>query len=152
MPPYMATPRSCGANPTPIAFAEVYLALQNGTVEAQENPLTTIEAKKFYEVQKHIMLTGHIVDGLVTQIAPHVWSKLTDAEKKIFMDVTTEAADRATAKIVKREAELVDEFKKKGINIVQVNRQSFVDAVLKNVTPESMGYDRKDYDRIVALK
>uniref|UniRef100_UPI002630E60E TRAP transporter substrate-binding protein DctP n=1 Tax=uncultured Limnohabitans sp. TaxID=768543 RepID=UPI002630E60E len=59
---YRATPESCGANPTPIAFAEVYLALQNGTVEAQENPLTTIEAKKFYEVQKAIMLTGHIVD------------------------------------------------------------------------------------------
>ena len=76
---YMATPKACGANPTPIAFAEVYLALQNGTVEAQENPLTTIEAKKFYEVQKAIMLTGHIVDGLTTQVAPHVWNKLTDA-------------------------------------------------------------------------
>jgi len=57
VPAYMATPKSCGANPTPIAFAEVYLALQNGTVEAQENPLTTIEAKKFYEVQKNIMMT-----------------------------------------------------------------------------------------------
>ena len=152
VPAYMATPKSCAANPTPIAFAEVYLALQNGTVEAQENPLTTIEAKKFFEVQKHIMLTGHIVDGLVTQIAPHVWTKLTDAEKKIFTDVTQEAAARSTAAIVKREAELVDEFKKKGINIVQVNRQSFVDAVLKNFTPEQLGYDRKDYDRIVALK
>jgi tripartite ATP-independent transporter DctP family solute receptor len=152
VPAYMATPRSCGANPTPIAFAEVYLALQNGTVEAQENPLTTIEAKKFYEVQKHIMLTGHIVDGVVTQIAPHVWTKLTDAEKKIFTEVTQEAAARGTAQVIKRESELVDEFKKKGINIVQVNRQSFVDAVLKNVTPESLGYDRKDYDRIVALK
>jgi tripartite ATP-independent transporter DctP family solute receptor len=152
VPAYMATPKSCAANPTPIAFAEVYLALQNGTVEAQENPLTTIEAKKFFEVQKHIMLTGHIVDGVVTQIAPHVWTKLTDAEKKIFMDVTQEAAARGTAQIVKREAELIDEFKKKGINIVQVNRQSFVDAVLKNFTPEQLGYDRKDYDRIVALK
>jgi tripartite ATP-independent transporter DctP family solute receptor len=152
VPAYMATPKSCAANPTPIAFAEVYLALQNGTVEAQENPLTTIEAKKFFEVQKHIMMTGHIVDGLVTQIAPHVWTKLTDAEKKIFTDVTQEAAARSTAAIVKREAELVDEFKKKGINIVQVNRQSFVDAVLKNFTPEQLGYDRKDYDRIVALK
>ncbi len=58
VPAYMATPKACGANPTPIAFAEVYLALQNGTVDAQENPLTTIEAKKFYEVQKAIMLTG----------------------------------------------------------------------------------------------
>jgi tripartite ATP-independent transporter DctP family solute receptor len=152
VPAYMATPKSCGANPTPIAFAEVYLALQNGTVEAQENPLTTIEAKKFYEVQKHIMLTGHIVDGLVTQIAPHVWTKLSDAEKKIFTDVTQEAAARATAAIVKREAELVDEFKKKGLNVVTVDRKSFVDAVLKNFTPEQLGYDRKDYDRIVALK
>jgi tripartite ATP-independent transporter DctP family solute receptor len=152
VPAYMATPRSCGANPTPIAFAEVYLALQNGTVEAQENPLTTIEAKKFYEVQKHIMLTGHIVDGVVTQIAPHVWTKLTDAEKKIFTEVTQEAAARGTAQIVKRESELVDEFKKRGLNVVTVNRQSFVDAVLKNFTPEQLGYDRKDYDRIVALK
>ena len=152
VPAYMATPKACGANPTPIAFAEVYLALQNGTVEAQENPLTTIEAKKFYEVQKAIMLTSHIVDGLTTQIAPHVWTKLTDDEKKIFTDVTREAADRATAQIKKREAELVDEFKKKGLQIVNVDRQSFVDAVLKNSTPESMGYERKDYDRIVAIK
>jgi tripartite ATP-independent transporter DctP family solute receptor len=152
VPAYMATPKSCGANPTPIAFAEVYLALQNGTVEAQENPLTTIEAKKFYEVQKHIMMTAHIVDGLTTQIAPHVWNKLTDAEKKIFTDVTLEAAAKATADIKKREAELVDEFKKKGLNIVQVDRKSFQDAVLKNVTLESMGYDKKDFDRIQAVK
>ncbi|MFO1308804.1 MAG: sialic acid TRAP transporter substrate-binding protein SiaP [Burkholderiales bacterium] len=152
VPAYMATPKSCGANPTPIAFAEVYLALQNGTVEAQENPLTTIEAKKFYEVQKAIMLTGHIVDGLTTQIAPHVWNKLTDQEKQIFTEVTREAAARATAQIKKREAELVDVFKAKGLQIVQVNRQSFVDAVLKNAPLESMGFTRADYDRIVALK
>jgi tripartite ATP-independent transporter DctP family solute receptor len=152
VPAYMATPKACGANPTPIAFAEVYLALQNGTVEAQENPLTTIEAKKFYEVQKAIMLTGHIVDGLTTQVAPHIWSKLTDAEKKIFSDVALEAAARATQQIKKREAELVDEFKKKGLQVVNVNRQSFVDAVLKSSSVESMGFDKKDYDRIVAIK
>jgi len=151
-PAYRATPESCGANPTPIAFAEVYLALQNGTVDAQENPLTTIEAKKFYEVQKHIMLTGHIVDGLITQVAPHVWNKLTDGEKKIFADVAQEAAARASAQIKKREAELVDEFKKKGLGVHAVNRQSFVDAVLKAKTVESLGYERKDYDRIVAIK
>lgn len=152
VPAYMATPKSCGANPTPIAFAEVYLALQNGTVDAQENPLTTIEAKKFYEVQKAIMLTGHIVDGLTTQIAPHIWSKLTDAEKQMFTDVTREAAAKATADIKKREAELVDEFKKKGLQIVNVDRKSFIDAVLKNAPLESMGFSRKDYDRVVAIK
>jgi tripartite ATP-independent transporter DctP family solute receptor len=152
VPAYMATPKACGANPTPIAFAEVYLALQNGTVEAQENPLTTIEAKKFYEVQKAIMLTGHIVDGLTTQVAPHVWSKLTDAEKKVFSEVALEAAARATEQIKKRESELVEEFKKKGLAVVNVNRQSFVDAVLKTASLESMGFDKKDYERIVAIK
>ena len=152
VPTYMATPKACGANPTPIAFAEVYLALQNGTVEAQENPLTTIEAKKFYEVQKAIMMTSHIVDGLTTQVAPHVWNTLSDAEKKMFTEVTQEAAARASAQIKKREAELVDEFKKKGLTINTVNRQSFVDAVLKNKPLESMGFDKKDYDRIVSVK
>ena len=58
VPAYLAMPQSCGANTAPIAFAEVYLALQNGTVDAQENPLTTIEAKKFYEVQTNISLTA----------------------------------------------------------------------------------------------
>ena len=152
VPVYMATPKACGANPTPIAFAEVYLALQNGTVDAQENPLTTIEAKKFYEVQKAIMLTGHIIDGLTTQVAPHVWSKLSDAEKKIFTDVALEAAARATNQIKKREAELAEEFKKKGLNVVTVDRKSFADAVLKSTTLESLGFDKKDYDRIVAIK
>jgi TRAP-type C4-dicarboxylate transport system substrate-binding protein len=130
----------------------VYLALQNGTVEAQENPLTTIEAKKFFEVQKAIMLTGHIVDGLITQIAPHVWNKLSDAEKKMFTDVTQEAAVRATAKIKAREAELVDEFKKKGLQIVQVDRKSFQDAVLKNKPLTSMGFTQSDFDKIQAAK
>jgi len=152
VPSYRATPEACGANPTPIAFAEVYLALQNGTVDAQENPLTTIEAKKFYEVQKHIMLTGHIVDGLTTQIAPHVWNTLSDAEKKMFTEVTLEAAARASAAIKKREAELAEEFKKKGLGVHEVNRQSFVDAVLKTKSVESMGFDKKDYDRIVSIK
>jgi len=152
VPIYMAIPRACGANPTPIAAAEVYLALQNGTVDAQENPLTTIDAKKFYEQQKAIMMTSHIVDGITTQVAPHVWNKLTDQEKQIFTEVTQEAAARSTAQIKKREAELVDELKKKGLLIVQVDRKSFIDAVLKSATPESLGFTRADYDRIVAIR
>lgn len=152
VPAYTATPKACGANPTPIAFAEVYLALQNGTVDAQENPLTTIEAKKFYEVQKAIMLTGHIIDGLTTQIAPHVWNKLSDAEKTMFTEVTREAAARASAQIKKRESELADEFKKKGLQIVTVDRKSFQDAVLKSTTLESLGYTKADFDKIQAVK
>ena len=152
VPAYLALPKSCGANPTPIAFAEVYLALQNGTVDAQENPLTTIEAKKFYEVQKYIILTGHIIDSLATQVAPHVWSKLSDPEKKIFTDVTLEAAANATADIQKREGELADEFRKKGLTVTAVDKKSFQDAILKNVTFESMGYSKADWDKIQQIK
>ena len=152
VPAYLALPKSCGANPTPIAFAEVYLALQNGTVDAQENPLTTIEAKKFYEVQKYIILTGHIIDSLATQVAPHVWTKLSDPEKKIFTDVTQEAAASATADIQKREGELADEFRKKGLTVTAVDKKSFQDAILKNVTFESMGYSEADWEKIQQIK
>jgi tripartite ATP-independent transporter DctP family solute receptor len=152
VPAYLALPKSCGANPTPIAFAEVYLALQNGTVDAQENPLTTIEAKKFYEVQKYIILTGHIIDSLATQVAPHVWNKLSDPEKKIFTDVTLEAAASATAEIQKREGELADEFRKKGLTVTAVDKKSFQEAILKTVTFESMGYSKADWDKIQQIK
>ena len=141
-----------GAQVINLNSTDLYTALERGTVDAQENPLTTIEAKKFYEVQKAIMLTGHIVDGLTTQIAPHLWNKLSDAEKKMFTEVTQEAANRSTAKIKKREAELVDEFKKKGLQIVQVDRKTFQDAVLKNAPLESMGYTKADFDKIQAAK
>ena len=151
-PAYLALPKACGANPTPIAFAEVYLALQNGTVDAQENPLTTIEAKKFFEVQKFIILTGHIVDSLATQVAPHVWNKLSDADKKVFTDVTQEAAQKATAEITKHETELVDEFKKKGLTVTSVDKKSFQDAITKSVSLESMGYQKADWERIQAIK
>ena len=152
VPAYLAMPRACGANTAPIAFAEVYLALQNGTVEAQENPLTTIEAKKFYEVQKHIMLTGHIVDHLNTVIAGGLWKKLSAEDRKIFGDVAQEAAAKATAEIKAKEAKLVDFFKTKGLTVTEVDKNAFRDTVLKTTTFESFDYRKADWDRIQAIK
>jgi tripartite ATP-independent transporter DctP family solute receptor len=152
VPAYMALPRACGANPAPIAFAEVYLALQNGTVDAQENPLPTIEAKKFYEVQKNIILTGHIIDAVATQIAPHVWNKLSDADKKMFVEVTREAAARGSQMVAKRESELVAEFKAKGVNVIEVNKDDFKNNIVQKISMESMGYRKADWDAIQAVK
>jgi tripartite ATP-independent transporter DctP family solute receptor len=149
---YSVTPRACGANPTPIAFAEVYLALQNRTVDAQENPLTTMLAKKFYEVQRFIMLTGHVVDGLVTQAAPHLWQRLNEAERALFIEVAREAAQRASQEIRLREAELVAEFQQKGLGVQAVDTDSFRDAVRRSTSVASLGYEQHDYDRIVALR
>jgi tripartite ATP-independent transporter DctP family solute receptor len=152
VPAYLAMPRACGANTTPIAFAEVYLALQNGTVEAQENPLATIEAKKFYEVQKHIVLTGHIVDHLNTVIAKQLWDKLSPEDRKIFGDVAQEAATRATQKIKDAETKLVQFFKDKGITVTEIDKAEFLAAVQKNVTFEQFGYRKADWERIQAVK
>ena len=152
VPAYLAMPRACGANTAPIAFAEVYLALQNGTVEAQENPLTTIEAKKFYEVQKNIVLTGHIVDHLNTVVSGALWKKLSDAEKKMFTDVAQEAASKASMDVAAREKELVKVFKDKGLTVNEVDTKEFRDAVLKNVSFEQFGYQKADWDKIEAIK
>ena len=151
-PAYLAFPKALGANPTPIAFAEVYLALQNGTVDAQENPLPTIEAKKFFEVQKNISLTGHIVDSLLTVLSGQLWAKLSADDKKVFTEVLEEAADKTGREIIASEARLVDEFKKKGNNVIVVDKGAFREAVLKATKPTDQGYRQQDYDRIVNLK
>jgi tripartite ATP-independent transporter DctP family solute receptor len=152
VPAYLAMPRACGANTTPIAFAEVYLALQNGTVEAQENPLTTIEAKKFFEVQKHIVLTGHIVDHLNTLISKTLWSQLSDADKAIFTEVMQEAAERSTKIIEEREMKLVTTFKEKGIDVVEVDKSDFEKTVTEKVALEDFGYNKADWEAIRAIK
>ncbi len=151
-PAYLAFPKALGANPTPIAFAEVYLALQNNTVDAQENPLPTIEAKKFYEVQKNISLTGHIIDSLLTVVSGQTWNKLSAADKKIFSEVMEEAADKAGRDIAASEVRLADEFRKKGLNVITVDKNAFREAVLKNTKPTDQGYRQQDYDRIINIK
>ncbi|AZN99821.1 DctP family TRAP transporter solute-binding subunit [Mesorhizobium sp. M9A.F.Ca.ET.002.03.1.2] len=152
VPAYLAMPRACGANTAPIAFAEVYLALQQGTVEAQENPLTTIDAKKFYEVQKHIILTGHIVDHLNTIVSQSRWSQLSDEDKAIFTEVMQEAAARATKIIVDREKALVETFKERGLTVTEVDRADFEKNVMEKVTFEEFGYRKEDWEAIRAVK
>ncbi|MBA8877436.1 sialic acid TRAP transporter substrate-binding protein SiaP [Phyllobacterium myrsinacearum] len=152
VPAYLAMPRACGANTTPIAFAEVYLALQNGTVEAQENPLTTIEAKKFFEVQKNIVLTGHIVDHLNTVVSKTRWASLSDEDKKIFGDVMQEAAEKTTKIIEDKEKQLVASFKERGLNVTEIDKADFEKNVMEKVKFEDFGYEKSDWEAIRAIK
>jgi len=152
-PLYVMYPKVVGANATPIAFAEVYLALQNKTVDAQENPLPTIEAKKFYEVQSHINLTGHITEMLLTIASGQLWSKLSDADKKAFTAVFKEAAAKATAEIAASEIKLVDDFATKyKKTVVKSDRAAFKAAF----TPFHLGpdatWDKTLYDKVQAIK
>ncbi|HUP97864.1 MAG TPA: sialic acid TRAP transporter substrate-binding protein SiaP [Usitatibacter sp.] len=150
-PLYTMFPRAVGANPTPIAFAEVYLALQNGTVDAQENPLPTIDAKKFYEVQKFIVLTGHITDALLTIVGGPTWNKLSDADKKTFEAVLREAATKATNEIVEIEKKMSAELEKRGKTVARVDRKPFRDAVMKLHNGPDATWPKDVYDKLQGL-
>jgi len=152
-PLYIMYPKVVGANATPIAFAEVYLALQNKTVDAQENPLPTILAKKFYEVQTHVNLTGHITEMLLAIVGGHVWSKLTDDEKKTFEAVFHEAAEKSNAEIAKSEQALATDFSTKyGKTVVKSDREAFKKVFAPFLVGKDVPWDKALYDRVQAIK
>lgn len=151
-PLYMMFPRATGANPTPIAFAEVYLALQQGTVDAQENPLPTIQAKKFYEVQSDINLTAHITDALLTIVGGPAWNQLSDEDKEALTGVLQETAVCATEQIRQKEAELVEWFEGEGVTVNEVDRAPFIEATKKMHNGEMATWDQETYDRLQAIQ
>jgi tripartite ATP-independent transporter DctP family solute receptor len=149
-PSFLMFARAVGANATPIAFAEVYLALQNGTVDAQENPLPTIQAKKFFEVQSHISLTGHITDSLLTIIGGGTMRRLNENERGIFREVLAQAADRCGQAIRTQEQELAAWFRGQGKTVQEPDRAAFRAACVP-LHNENVGWTRAQYDRLQAL-
>jgi len=146
--------KSVGANATPVAFSDVYNALQQGLVDGEENPLPTIVAKKFYEVQSHIVLTGHITESMVTVIGHHVWNKLTPDEQKLFADTMKEAAAKATEAIEASERVLATELKNLGMTVIEPDREAFRKAALPlhNDASAGAGWSRAQYDELQSLK
>jgi tripartite ATP-independent transporter DctP family solute receptor len=150
-PLYMMFPEAAGANPTPIAFAEVYLALQQGTVDAQENPLPTIQAKKFYEVQTNINLTGHITDALLTIVGGPTWGSMDAADQETLSSVLEETAVCATDAIRKSEAELAQWFRDEGVQVNEIDRGPFIEAVKVMHNGDMATWDQETYDRLQAI-
>jgi TRAP-type transport system periplasmic protein len=83
--------KTFGIQPTPMAFPEVFGALQQGTVDGQENPIPVILASKFSQVQKHLSLTGHVYSPGLLITSPRLMNKLSDADKKVFYDAAQKA-------------------------------------------------------------
>ena len=150
---YLLFPESVGANPTPIDFSEVYLALQQGVVDAQENPLPTILAKRFYEVQSHIMLTGHLMDSIVTIMSGPAWADLSEEDRRVFSEIYAEAAEGATEDVAQAEARLAEEFETvHGLTVVEVDRAPFREAMRPLLTGGDLPWTPEQVEQVQAIE
>jgi TRAP-type transport system periplasmic protein len=131
-PLFIDTFKALGANALPMPFPEVYTALETGTVDGQENPLATLIASKFYEVQKHTVISNHIYSVWAFLISKKFWDKLSPDEQKIL----TEAANEATAferKTIRAfDATALEEIKAKGIQVTTLSDEET--AKLREIT------------------
>jgi TRAP-type transport system periplasmic protein len=117
--------RSVGANPTPVAYAETYTALQTGTVDGQDNPLPNIQAMKFNEVMSQIVLTSHLLAFDLLTINLKTWESMSAAQQRSFQAAVDKALAWNTAEIQKREAKLAEEFKTQGLQVYTPDLPSF---------------------------
>jgi TRAP-type transport system periplasmic protein len=108
---------SIGANPTPVAYAEVYTALQTGAIDGQDNPLVASKLMKFYEVTSQFVLTSHVLGYDVMVITTKIWDAMPPAEQARFQAAAEKAVDDYTAKFVAQEKEVLDYFKTEGKKI-----------------------------------
>jgi tripartite ATP-independent transporter DctP family solute receptor len=118
-----------GASPTPMAFSEVYLALQTNAVDGQENPLPTIKAKKFYEVQSNLAITNHIVNDQMVLIAESRWKSLTDAQKEVITKSVAKAGASHTNTVKTQEKDLIAFFESKGVSVTYPDLTPFREAM-----------------------
>jgi len=117
--------KALGANPLPMAFTEVYTALQTGAIDGQDNPLPTDRDSKFYEVTKQIVLTSHLVDQNYVAFSKKVWDKLTPAQQAAVQKGADEAGEAARQAQLKLEAELEVFFKEKGLKVYTPDVEAF---------------------------
>ncbi len=116
---------SIGANPTPMAYAEVYTGLQTGAIDGQDNPLPNVENMKFYEVMSQIVLTSHLVGYDLLTVSDKAFKAMSPAQQAKFTKAADEAIDFCTKKHLAREKELADFMKAKGLKLYEPDVAAF---------------------------
>ncbi len=132
--------KTFGILPTPMPFPELFTALQQGTVDGQENPIPVILSAKFSQVQKHLSLTGHVYSPAVIILTPSVWNKLSAADKNVFLEAGKKAAAAQRKRVNDDENNGIAQLEKDGMQVIrQVNGESF----RKAVTPAYQEYAKE---------
>ena len=144
--------KALGATPTPMAFSELYLGLQTGVVDGQENPLPTINAAKFYEVQDHLALTGHLVQFVAPLVSEQAWKSLSEADQTVLIEVFTSAGNAYNQSIIDVEAELVSALKDKGMQVSMPDRAAMAAAMAPVYAEFDAVWGKGVYEAIAAVE
>ncbi len=141
--------RQFGILPTPMAFTEVFTALQQGTVDGQENPLSVITAAKLDQVQKYLSLTGHVYSPAVFLMNKAQWDKLSQADKQAFLDAAKEAVKANRARVDDDERKAVADLRAKGMTVAEnVDKAKFQAALAPVYTDFAKRFGQENIDRI----
>ena len=132
--------KTFGILPTPMAFPELFGALQQGTVDGQENPIPVILSSKFAQVQKHLSLTGHVYSPALLLMSPKVWTKLSDGDKKIFAEAAKKAGAAQRKKVNDDENTGIAQLEKDGMKVTRVVDSNAFREALK---PAFAGYNKE---------
>jgi tripartite ATP-independent transporter DctP family solute receptor len=124
-PSYIALFRALGAAPTPMAFGEVYTALQQGVIDGAENDTVTYQTTKHMEVARNLALTGHMMLANTLYISERVWQRLPDDLKAVIRQASLEARNTVTAERATRNAKALDDIRAAGINVTQPDLAPF---------------------------
>jgi TRAP-type transport system periplasmic protein len=124
-PEWLLLGRTLGVTPVPLGMPEVYLALKTGTVDGQENPLSILNAAKFYEVTEQIVLTAHMVQPVFFAMAKPVWDGLNARQKKAFGDAALKAAKSGDQARLADEAAVVQALKGRGLAVAEIDLTPF---------------------------
>ncbi|MGB8242775.1 MAG: TRAP transporter substrate-binding protein DctP, partial [Pseudolabrys sp.] len=116
---------SLGANPTPVAYAELYTALQTGTVDGQDNPVVASKLMKFDEVTTQFILTRHVIAYDVMAIRSKIWDAMKPEQQAKFQAAAEKAMDENTARFQKQEVETLEYFKKEGKQVYEPDQNAF---------------------------
>ena len=148
-PVHVAAYKGFGIITTPMAFPEVFTALQQGTVDGQENPLSVIMAAKFDQVQKHLTLTGHVYSPAIFLMNKGAFDKLSAADKQHFLDAAKEAVKANRARVDEDDAKGVAELRAKGMQVVENPDKAKFQAALTPVYAEfEKQFGKANIDRI----
>jgi len=123
---WMEMARSLGANPTPLAFPEVYMALKTGAIDGQDNPLPTDKNAKFYEVTKSIVLTDHYINPIFLSVNENNWQAMPQGERDTILLALEKTRKYVDNYVLEQESELIKFFTEKGLDVYKPNKDAFI--------------------------